>query len=127
MPRFKRHAGSHYKICAVDGCRYPDHQMRERWDGLLVHEKNWEPRHPQEFLRPRKEDTSVPDPRTEKGSNSDYGTGYDYAYDAEYWTYQLTTDTGAMIVTDDDYNIITPPNAGKLEKTIPAGTFDGSL
>lgn len=34
-----------------------------RWDGRLVRADFWEPRHPQDFIRPHREDNSVPDAR----------------------------------------------------------------
>ena len=33
--------------------------MRERWDGLIVCKPDWEPRHPQDFVRVKPEDTSA--------------------------------------------------------------------
>jgi hypothetical protein len=33
------------------------------WDNLLVRRDTWEPRHPQEFVRSVREDTTVEQPR----------------------------------------------------------------
>jgi len=33
------------------------------WDNLLVRRDTWEPRHPQEFVRSTREDTTVEQPR----------------------------------------------------------------
>lgn len=38
-------------------------EARVQWDGLVVHESEWEARHPQEFVRAVKEDIISPLPR----------------------------------------------------------------
>lgn len=47
-------------LCQVCGLKKTNDQIRKRWDGLLVCQDDWEPRHPQEFVRPRPDDQSVP-------------------------------------------------------------------
>lgn len=47
-------------ICDVCGFRFHSNELRDRWDGLKVCEKDWEPRHPQDFLRAKKETISPP-------------------------------------------------------------------
>lgn len=48
-------AGSWNAICDVCAQKYKSSEMKKRWDGLMVCPNDWEPRHPQDFLR------SVPD------------------------------------------------------------------
>lgn len=48
-------AGQWNAICDVCAQKYKSSEMRKRWDGLMVCPNDWEPRHPQDFLR------SVPD------------------------------------------------------------------
>lgn len=57
--------GSHKFIC--DRCRleYHSDEKRKEWNGAVVCEECWEPRHELDFVRAIKEDTSVPDPRPE--------------------------------------------------------------
>jgi len=43
--------GDNYAICDVCGLRYLSSELSKRWDGLVVCEDDWEPRHPQEFVR----------------------------------------------------------------------------
>lgn len=56
---------SHYKsgtwnyICPVCGFLYKADEVRRRWDGVYVCNKDWEPRHESEFLRPRGEHNHV--------------------------------------------------------------------
>ena len=47
--------GDWNSVCDVCAQKYKSSQMRKRWDGLMVCPNDWEPRHPQDFLR------SVPD------------------------------------------------------------------
>lgn len=44
-----------YEICDVSGRKCKPGVLVERWDGLMVHPDHWEPRHPQELLRPTHE------------------------------------------------------------------------
>ena len=37
--------------CQVCGFWYPSSEIRRRWDGLLVCEKDWETRHPQSLIK----------------------------------------------------------------------------
>lgn len=38
-------------ICDVCGFKYYHHELRERWDGQMVCDVDFETRHPQEFVR----------------------------------------------------------------------------
>lgn len=37
--------------CDVCGFKFYSGEMRPRWDGLMVCEKDWEPDHPQKYIR----------------------------------------------------------------------------
>jgi hypothetical protein len=41
--------------CPISGGVYLRSEMRMRWDGLLVHKSEWNPRHPQDTLNTRPE------------------------------------------------------------------------
>ena len=43
--------GEHYGVCQSCGLEVLASKLRRRWDGLLVCPDDWEPRHPQEFVR----------------------------------------------------------------------------
>jgi len=53
-------AGSWNAICDVCGFKFKANQMRKRWDGLMVCDKDFEHDHPQKYLRV-KEDKQVPE------------------------------------------------------------------
>jgi hypothetical protein len=56
--------GSHNKICDRCGRKYKAEETTLEWTGLRVcKRKCYEPRHPQEFLKGRKDDPSVRDAR----------------------------------------------------------------
>jgi len=72
---------THYKkgdwnaICDACGQRYPASALRKRWDGLMVCKKDYEVRHPQEFVRARADNQTVPWTRPE---STDYNFRSDY-------------------------------------------------
>ena len=43
--------GSWNVICDVCGRKFKDNQLQMRWDNLMVCEKDWETRQPQDFVR----------------------------------------------------------------------------
>lgn len=57
--------GDYWVICDVCGFKKRRSQTKKRWDGALVCEKDWEPRHPQDFVRNVKDHQAVADPRPE--------------------------------------------------------------
>lgn len=94
-------SGSWNAICDRCGFRYKADKLKEEWTGLYVCKGCWEPRHPQDFLRGREEDTSVPFSRPD-----DDGTG--------------------AAGTDVDGNSTQPTYVNTLPD-VPDGTFDGTL
>lgn len=57
--------GSYNIICDVCGVRFKANEVRKRWDGLIVCAKDWEPDHPQKYLRVPSDPKQVPFVRTE--------------------------------------------------------------
>lgn len=61
--------GSHYVTCDRTGLKTRVEDIRREWTGALVRKDWWEPRHPQDFVRPRHRNEggpahpSRPDPR----------------------------------------------------------------
>lgn len=52
--------GSWNVIDDVSGFKTKASKVRLRWDGLYTTDSNWEPRHPQELIRARTDNMSVP-------------------------------------------------------------------
>jgi len=69
--RRKRHArneyipGDHNVIEQINGFKRKRSECRMRWDNVLMTEEDWEERHPQDFLRSRKDKIKVRDARPE--------------------------------------------------------------
>lgn len=57
MSRYK--PGDWLAVCDVCGKEVYASSLRKRWDGFMVCRKDWEPRHPQDFVR-GSVDTQVP-------------------------------------------------------------------
>lgn len=55
--------GEFYRICDRCGRKRYASQTRAEWTGLIVCHEHWEARHPQDFVRGRSDNQSVPDPR----------------------------------------------------------------
>lgn len=58
-------SGSHNAICDRCGFKYKSHQLVKEWTGLRVCRGGgtndcWEPRHPQDFVRGRKDQQAPP-------------------------------------------------------------------
>lgn len=53
-------AGDWYVICQLSGFKVRASETRRRWDGLIVHKRFWEPRHPQENVRGVVDKQTVP-------------------------------------------------------------------
>lgn len=63
--RLRYVSGDYNVIDDLSGFRVKRSECRKRWDGLLVREKDWEPRHPQDLLRVKPDRIKVADPRPE--------------------------------------------------------------
>ena len=62
--------GDFNRICDRCGFKYKASQTRKEWTGLIVCHKCWEPRHPQDFVRGRRDRQSVPYPRPEPSQDT---------------------------------------------------------
>lgn len=45
--------------CMSCNRKYKSNEIRKRWDGLLVCDEDWEPRHPQDFVRGIQEKSNI--------------------------------------------------------------------
>lgn len=62
-------AGDHWVICDSCGFKVRASDTRMRWDGLRVCMADWETRHPQDYVRGKRDRQSVPNPRPEPPDN----------------------------------------------------------
>ncbi len=63
MPRNYYAPGEHNTISDRSGRKFKSGNMRLEWTGVLVHESEFIPKHPQIDLRGHPDDISVTDPR----------------------------------------------------------------
>lgn len=63
--RMGKRPGHYLMTCDLSGFVGWDDEMRKTWDGKFVLKQFWESRHPQDFVRGRKDDQSVPNARPE--------------------------------------------------------------
>lgn len=55
--------GSWYRLCDITGTKVRAERTKKQWNNYIVREKSWEPRNAQDFVRGRRDDQTVPDPR----------------------------------------------------------------
>lgn len=55
--------GNHLAVCDVCGFTVYRSDLRQRWDGMLVCTKDWEPRNAQDFVRGVQDNQAVHDAR----------------------------------------------------------------
>ena len=58
-------SGQYNALCDVCGKKFKSVDLKHRWDGLMVCEHDWETRHPQELIRPIKDQNKLPWTRPE--------------------------------------------------------------
>lgn len=61
LPQYK--PGDHLAVCDRCGFTLLASEMKKTWDGLFVCPEDWEPRHPQDFVRSKSDRQSVSNPR----------------------------------------------------------------
>lgn len=57
--------GDFKRICDSCGGLFRASQTLRRWDGMIVCREDFETRHPQDYVRGRRDRQNVPDPRPE--------------------------------------------------------------
>lgn len=59
----KYRSGSFYRICDRTGFKVRAEDTRQEWNGQIVDKRVFERRHPQDFVKGRRDDVAVPNPR----------------------------------------------------------------
>lgn len=57
------HPGDYFVRCDRTGFKVLASECRMTWDGYFVRKESWDERHPQQFVKGRKDDQTVPIPR----------------------------------------------------------------
>lgn len=66
--------GDFYRICDRTGFKVRASATRKEWTGMIVRDKSFEMRHPQDFVRGVEDNQNVPEPRPrqpDRGVNQD--------------------------------------------------------
>ena len=71
MPKYKdgQRLGDYRVICDYSGFKVWASECRMTWDGYFVHQKYWEPRNQQDFVRGRVDRQTVSPTRPEQTDN----------------------------------------------------------
>ena len=94
--------GSYNAICDVCGFKYKASDLLKRWDGLMVCKWDWEPRHPQEFIKNINDQPKLPFTRPDS-DGIDVGPTYDCSVidEASWSSHALNTFFAASADTDN--------------------------
>lgn len=57
--------GDFNRICDITGFKVKASDTREQWDGLIVRKESWDFRHPQDFVKGKRDKQSVSRARPE--------------------------------------------------------------
>lgn len=66
--------GDHYLICDRTGWKIRASEAKQEWTGAIVRKQSWEARHPQDFVRAKKDNPAV-DPKFHRPQSLDRFTG----------------------------------------------------
>lgn len=72
-PAYRR--GDFLRRCDKTGFRRYASETQKEWNNLIVRREEFEPRHPQEFVRGRKDERAVPDARPGPSSDTFIAAG----------------------------------------------------
>lgn len=103
--------GDYNVIADCCGFKVKASTTRKQWNGLRVCIRHWEAQHPQDFLRGKRDDQSVPDPRPDSAPIFNYPSGI------------LLDNTGMPVLDSDDQWILTSANQNPILNTIPDGAL----
>lgn len=81
-PRYR--PGDPWVICDRTGFKVRMSETVKEWTGLRVRREDWEPRHPQDFVRGRKDVQAVQDPRPEAPNDFIAAPGFSSAFSAGF-------------------------------------------
>lgn len=89
--------GDYLAVDDISGQTHLASEMRLNWKGQFVHKKNWEPRHPQDFVRTRNDDQSVPVARPRPD---------DVFVDVDFFTGYMQTEASQPLLNEDGKELI---------------------
>ena len=93
-PKGYKHGGYNV-ICDTCGLRYKNDELKQRWDGRMVCEKDWEPQQPMDFQRIPRTEKSIPWSRPEPAVSYDSVTFTDTVEDVPTGTFNVNDPIGS--------------------------------
>lgn len=98
--------GDFNRICDRCGFKYKASDTRKEWTGLIVCDRCWEVRHPQEFIRGIPDKQAAPEPRPEAADNFSLEP---VAYPTNYLVFLSSAGFGA-ITANGGFIMYIPPS-----------------
>jgi ethanolamine utilization microcompartment shell protein EutS len=119
---FRYIPGDYYMICDVCGFKYRRSDMKERWDGHWTCLKDWEPRHPQDYVKGKEDQQAVPIARPD---TTDFYNQVTLSADASEGDTTITVSSATNISDDDNIGITL--DDGTIQWTYVNGTPVGNV
>lgn len=93
--------GDFWRICERTGFKVLASRTSKEWTGEIVRDLSWEARHPQDMVRGRADNQTVPDPRPPGRDVFQGGAITSLTAEAAPGTYLLTVDDATGFTGDD--------------------------
>ena len=115
--------GDYWKICDRCGFRKRSSETFRTWDGLYVCREDFESRHPQDFVRGRKDLQNVPDARPEPVDNLVGPLTTALTVAATNSSTSLSVESSVRFEPSDHIGIVTDSGTiARTVNTVPTGT-----
>lgn len=119
---YYRH-GDFNRICDRSGFKVKASRTQKEWNGLIVRREDWEPRHPQDYVRGVRDQQSVREARPEPVAD----TFVDVPPAEDFF---VVTRASANVITRDGDQVMNRQQSGSglFAETagVPTGTFGAS-
>ena len=109
--------GSYNVVCDECGFKFKASELRRRWDGAMVDDACFESRHPQDFIRAKKDSNVLPFIRSDID-----GVDVSPALNCDGLTMEYIPITQLNTMLGDDLTIYKVTATGSGTVTVPAGT-----
>ena len=114
-------SGQFNALCDVCGKKFKSVELKQRWDGLMVCQVDWETRHPQELIRPVQDQNKLPWTRPEPPDQF-ISVTYSFVPEPRVEIPTIVLDTSSTTITNlQDVQGTLPVGPHIVNVIVPAG------
>lgn len=115
-------AGSYYRIDDRSGFRFRAERTKKQWDNLIVAERFWEIRQPQDFVRGVRDDQTVPEARPRPAYSFDGNSQSTLAQTALYGQNFVVINAPFAVVAGNTIGVTLDADLGVVFLTVVLGS-----